>query len=395
MLESLVALLVLLPVAAGSGWLARARSEKRRDSDSTHRSSPVQADYLRGISYLVNEDADRAIETFVRVLEVDNETAETHLALGNLFRRQGDIDRALRLHQNLVARPNLAPVHRHQARYELARDYLKAGVLDRAEDLFTQLVDRQAFAERSLNGLITIHEQVRDWNRAIGATQHLERVRRTSLRPIVAQYYCELAELAAADGDDTEAARQLKAARQAFRGCVRISLIAGRLAENERNYRGAIRAYREVLTQDGAFATEILEPIRRCFAASDDPAGYVRFLQAFMAEVDGAAGHVAYARYLQDAGRLDEAIAHLSRYQEAEASWLGFYHLLELAFADPRSSLTGPLDNLRRSLARIIEQEPSYRCGHCGFSGQYLHWQCPSCRQWNTMVPRRDIRPGE
>lgn len=395
MLDSLLALLVLLPAAAGSGWWARGRSERRRRAEYGRKPSPVHADYLRGIRYLVNEEADRAIETFIRVLDVDDETAETHLALGNLFRRQGDIDRALRLHQNLVARPNLASTHRNQARYELACDYLKAGVLDRAEGLFVELLDQQEFAERCLNGLIAIHEKVRDWDQAIVATQHLERVRGASLRPIVAQYYCELAEQSAAEGDDDKAARYLKAARQAYRECARISLIAGRVAERNREYRSAIRAYREVLAQDVAFATEILEPMRRCFDASDDAIGYVDFLQAFMVEVDGAAGHVAYARHLQRVGRLDEAIAHLSRYLQSEASWIGFYHLLELASADPRSSLTGPLDSLRQSLARIIDQEPTYRCGHCGFSSRYLHWQCPSCRQWNTMVPRRDIRPGE
>ncbi|WP_423823841.1 lipopolysaccharide assembly protein LapB [Salinisphaera sp. SPP-AMP-43] len=395
MLNSVLVLLVLLPVAAGSGWLARARAERRRQDAEQRSASPVHADYLRGISYLVNEDADRAIETFIRVLEVDNETAETHLALGNLFRRQGDIDRALRLHQNLVARPNLSAGHRNQARYELARDYLRAGVLDRAESLFVELVDNESFAERSLNGLITIHEQVRDWEQAIVATQHLERERGSSLRPIIAQYYCELAEQAIEAEDSERARRMLKSARHAYRGCARISLVGGRLAESHRDFRTAIRAYHEVLVEDPAFATEILEPMHRCFAASDDDSGYVRFLQEFMAQIEGAAGHVAYARHLRSTGRIDEAIAHLSRYLQHEASWIGFYHLLELASADPRSNLTGPLDNLRQSLARIIEREPLYQCGHCGFSGRYLHWQCPSCRQWNTMVPRRDIKPGD
>lgn len=395
MVDGLIALLVLLPAAAGSGWMARLRWEKNRERDREKPSASVHADYLRGISYLVNEDADRAIETFIRVLEVDDETAETHLALGNLFRRQGDIDRALRLHQNLIARPHLAPSHRNQARYELARDYLKAGVLDRAEDLFTGLIEYKAFAQRSLTGLITIHEQVRDWEQAIAATQRLERVRGASLRPIIAQYHCELAEQAAAGGDGAEAYRRLKLARQAYRGCARISLIAGRIAEGNREYRSAIRAYREVLTQDIAFASEILAPMRRCFEASDDAAGYLDFLQTFMVEVEGVAGHVAYAEYLERDHRIDEAIAHLSRYLQSDASWIGFYHLLELASADQRSQLTGPLDSLRQSLARIIDREPIYRCGQCGFSGRYLHWQCPSCRQWNTMAPRHDIRPGE
>lgn len=386
--------LLLLPVAAVSGWLARGRADKRAGLGRSDDASAVNADYLRGISQLVNDDADRAIATFSRLLEVDNDTVETHLALGNLFRRQGDIDRALRLHQNLVARPNLALEHRNQARFELAQDYLRAGVLDRAEDLFRELVDQAPFETRSLTGLITIHEKVRDWDSAITDTRRLEKVRHTSLRPILAQYYCELAEQALQGGEPRQVQSQLKSARQAFVDCARISLIAGTLAAKNDDPRGAIRAYRRVAQQDSAFVYEIIEPVRRCFESLGDASGYAEFLLDVMAVYQGAQPHVAYARLLSRQDRADEGIAHLSRYLQEEPSWIGFYHMLDLAASDHQSGLTGPLDSLRLSLGEIIEREPLYHCGQCGFSGGYLHWQCPSCRQWNTMAPVRDVRPG-
>lgn len=393
-MPSIWVLLILLPVAAVSGWWARAKAERRANHDDAPDAPRVHADYLRGISELVNDDADRAIATFSRLLEVDNDTVETHLALGNLFRRQGDIDRALRLHQNLVARPNLALEHRNQARFELAQDYLRAGVLNRAEDLLRELVDQELFLVRSLNGLIAIHEKVRDWQSAIEATRQLEKARGSSLRPILAQYYCELAEEASQERDPGQAQTHLKSARQAFADCARISLVSGYLAEQADDPRTAIRAYRRVVRQDVAFVHEIIQPVRRCFDALDDASGYAEFLLDVMSAYEGAQPHVAYARLLSGQNRTDEGIAHLSRYLQEEPSWIGFYHMLDLAASAQQGGLTGPLDSLRLSLAEIIEREPLYLCGHCGFSGRYLHWQCPSCRQWNTIAPLRDVRPG-
>lgn len=390
MLDGIWVLLLLLPLAAASGWYVRGRT---RDSDEP--APPVNADYLRGISHLVNDDADRAIATFVRLLEVDNDTAETHLALGNLFRRQGEVDRALRVHQNLVARPNLKAAHRNQARYELAQDYLRAGVLDRAENLFRELADQNLFLERSLSGLVVIYEQERDWDQAIATTRRLETVRGTSLRPVIAQYFCELAEQARGQSDTDLAQRYLKSARQSFRDCARASLIAGAIAEHAGDHRNAIRAYRQVLRQDADFISEIIAPMQRCFEALDDERSYAQFLRELMPLYDGAHPHVAYARLLHRQHKTDEAIAHISQYLQSEPNWIGFYHLLDLTWAQTRSNLTGPLESLRQSLGRIIERQPTYHCGQCGFSGRYLHWQCPSCRQWNTVAPVRDVRPGE
>lgn len=383
-------LLALLPLAAASGWYVRGRAERGDDA-----APPVNADYLRGISQLVNDDADEAIAAFVRVLEVDNDTAETHLALGNLFRRQGEVDRALRIHQNLVARPNLKAALRTQARYELGQDYLRAGVLDRAESLFRELADQNLFLERALSGLIAIYEQQRDWEQAIETIRRLETVRGTSLRPVIAQYFCELAEQAREDGQVDDARRHLKLARQSFRDCGRASLIGGRMAEHAGDFRTAVRVYRQVIRQDIDFVGEIIEPLRRCYQALDDMNGYAQFLREVMPLYDGAHPHVAYARFLHHQHKTDEAIAHISQYLQGEPNWIGFYHLLDLTWSQTRSTLTGPLDSLRQSLGQIIERQPTYHCGQCGFSGRYLHWQCPSCRQWNTIVPVRDVRPAE
>ena len=389
MLDGYWLVLLLLPAAAASGWYLRGRMRRPEE-----RPPHVHPDYLRGISHLVNDDADKAIEVFVRLLEVDNETVETHLALGNLFRRQGEVDRALRVHQNLVARPNLKPVHRNQARFELAQDYLRAGVLDRAENLFRELVDQGMFLERALSGLVAIYEAERDWQQAIETTRRLESVRGHSLRPVIAQYFCELADNERAAGDAQAALRHIKSARGEFRECVRASLLRGEIEEAAGDHGAAIKAYRQVLKQDVDFVTEILAPMERCFLARDDFDGYRRFLEEVIQRYEGPAPHIALARLLERQRRNDEAIAHLSDYLQATPNWIAFYHLLDLTWSGTRTGLSGPLDSLRQSLRQVIDRQPLYHCGHCGFSGRYLHWQCPSCKQWNSVAPVRDVKPS-
>src|SRR5699024_6972554 len=242
-------------------------------------------------------------------------------------------------------------------------------------------------------GLITIYEQERDWSRAIGITRRLEKARGYALRPVIAQYYCELAEQARESGTRNELRQYLKQARAAYKDCVRASLLRGALAEQDHDPRLAIRIYRQVIKQDPEFASEVIEPLRRCYSGLHDLRGYAADLQYMMAASDTAHAHVAYARLLHEQGRTDEGIAHLSRYLHEQANWIGFNQLLNLTRARTHGGLTGPLDSLRQSLNHIVERQAIYHCGHCGFSGRYLHWQCPSCRQWNSMVPLRDIQP--
>ena len=185
--DPIVWLVLLLPVAAASGWWARARAEQTSDS-KRDTDSGVTRDYVSGITHLANDDAERAIETFSRVLAVDDDTVETHLALGNLFRRQGEIDRALKVHQNLITRPQLSNRQRNHARFELACDYLRAGVLDRAERLFGDLADDDVHGQQSLSRLLGIHEQTREWQSAIEVAGRLftetdENSRRTLPQP--------------------------------------------------------------------------------------------------------------------------------------------------------------------------------------------------------------------
>ncbi len=382
--------LLLLPLAAATGWIIGRRSAYQ----SKTRPVSVNPDYLKGLRHLVNEDADKAIEVFVRLLEVDNETVETHLALGNLFRRQGEVDRALKIHQNLVARPNLEPMHRNQACYELARDYLRAGVLDRAENLYRDLAEQGIFRERSLEGLVSIYEQERDWAQAIETSRRLESAQGHSLRPVIAQYYCEMAEQLRRRKEHEAAMKHLQLALQEHPDCVRASLMEGQIEEQNKNYRKAIKAYLRIVRQDQEFIGEILEPLERCYIALDDQAGWHKQLGQLLQQFDGASARVAMARMLVREGEINEAVEYLAEYLQQHPSWLGFHHLLELSQDNISATLSAPLEGLRTALQQMIAASPNYHCGNCGFDGPSLHWQCLSCKSWNSLSPVKDVLPA-
>lgn len=380
--------LVLLPVAAATGWyLARRTYRKSAQTDPV-----LTSDYLSGLNYLVNEDADKAIQVFTRLLEVDHDTVEIHLALGNLFRRQGEVDRALRIHQNLVARPNLSDQHRNQARYELACDYLRAGVLDRAEDLFQELSRIREFRDRALSALIGVYEQERDWQRALEATRELEAVRGHSLRPVIAQYLCEMAAGARQRRDLASATSLLGQAYAEYRECVRASLMQGEIEEGQGNHEKALVCYRRVLEQDVEFSGEIIDPLIRCYTALLETETLHEQLESIGQRYDGPAPRIAMARLLAQAGQTDAALKYLAATLQTNPSWLGLDQLLQLApkVADP---LQASLDSLRAALKRVTDASPRYQCSHCGFHARSLYWQCPGCRQWNSVTPLKDVIP--
>jgi lipopolysaccharide biosynthesis regulator YciM len=171
-------------------------------------------------------------------------------------------------------------------------------------------------------------------------------------------------------------------------------LVQGEIAEAAEDWQAAIKAYRNVIKQDVEFATEILKPLERCYAKLEDVRGYQRFLEDLIKRYEGAAPHVALAQLFARQDDHAGAVMHLSEYVQESPNWIGFYYLLELTWTDAHSSLSGPLDSLRESLRQVIERQATYLCGHCGFSGRYRHWQCPSCKQWNSIAPVRDVTPA-
>lgn len=180
-------ILVCIAIAWFLGYRARPKIELPRKMN-------VPRDYLIGLNFLLNEETDKAVDIFIKMLEVDSDTVETHLTVAKLFRRRGEVDRAIRIHQNLIARPQLEREYREQSLYELGQDYLSAGMHDRAERIFLDLVNTKSHSMQALQTLIDIYQQGKDWNNAIQMAAKYESISRQNMQPVIAQYYCELAD---------------------------------------------------------------------------------------------------------------------------------------------------------------------------------------------------------
>ena len=292
-MSELALLFLLLPIAAFSGWYVARRGSERT---SGARVSELSSNYFRGLNYLLNEQQDKAIEVFLKLAEYNRDTVETHLALGNLFRRRGEVDRAIRVHQNLIARPSLTDEEKTVALLELGEDYMRAGLLDRAETLFSDLVAMDALASSALTHLVSIYQHERDWIKAIDNATRLEAATGESCGPMIAQFHCELAEQARARSDWVEARGSLDAALAAQGDCVRASMILGHIEAANDNFAAAIEAFEHVAELDVDYVPEILSPLLDCYAKAQSMQRAEDFLLRMTERHQGVSPVLALAR---------------------------------------------------------------------------------------------------
>ena len=375
---------LLLPVAAASGWYAARRSQDR----DRRRLTP---DYFRGLHYLLNDQPDRAIEVFIKVLEIDEETAETQLALGNLYRRRGEVDRAIRLHQNLVARPALTEDLRQEAHLELAQDYLSAGVLDRAEEIYRELAGAKVHRVQALRHLLDIYEQEKDWGQARSTARELAEATGTEQGAVISQYLCEGALQVLTRGRKDEALKLLRAAREAHPACARASLHEGDILSSRGSFDLALAAYRRIEDQDADYLPEVIGRIRRCFDNLGRPEAARGYLERVLDRYGGMTVMLALAEMIREERGNSSAIHFMLDVLAKRPTVRGFNRLLDFASDSSSADVPDHLEVMKGLLAQLMNDRPVYQCRHCGFAARSLHWQCPGCKHWNTVRPVRGV----
>ena len=389
----------LLFVAIAIGWYLGRRSAPR-----TVAGSDLPSQYYKGLNYLLDGRPDGAIDSFINALEVNSETLETHIALGNLLRKKGEVDRAIRIHQNLLARPSLPRAQVHQAHLELARDYISAGLLDRAERLLLDLVQESPEQRRSsLRHLLEIYQSEREWSRAIEIANALL-PRKTLLggqsgpdrgQPVsvaLAHYYCELA-CEKRDAGDLPAARKLlQQALAQDKQCVRASILLGEVECESGQYKQAVKALRRVRQQDPEYVPETISILRRCYAELNDDKSLKAYLQDCLGSDPTAPLVLAIAEDMRQSEGNEAAGDFLSAQLADRPSLRGLARLISLQLDATESPARENLSLLQVLVERLIAERPAYRCGHCGFAGQQLHWFCPGCKHWGTMKTIRGTR---
>ncbi|MFA5960323.1 MAG: lipopolysaccharide assembly protein LapB [Tatlockia sp.] len=375
---------LLLPAAAWSGWWLASRNYANKQQQGLR----LSHEYVVGLNYLLNEQPDKAVDLFIKLLEVDSETVETHLALGSLFRRRGEVDRAIRIHQNLIARPQLSLRERKEALMALGQDYMSAGVFDRAERIFLEVVDLGGSREtRSLHGLLAIYQQEKSWEKALDIIKKLESSIGQSMHTQVAHYYCEIAGQALKNKGFDKAQQATKQALSIDKMSVRASLMQASLDMQNGRYKQAIRTLKRVPEQDPEFLSEIIDPLVTCYRELDAMEECVEYLQHTLSEHPRASTIFVIGEFLRQEKNLDQAIEFLSDKLSTYPSIRGLNRLICWHLETAQGKLRDKLQMLHDITSKFLENKPIYRCGHCGFGGKHLHWHCPSCKQWGRMKP--------
>jgi lipopolysaccharide biosynthesis regulator YciM len=386
--ESAFLLAGLLFVAAALGYFF-ARFGEQDDEQVTP--DQLSADYLKGLNYVLNEEPDRAVELFTRMAELDEEALETHFALGSLFRKRGEVDRAIRVHQNLMARPSLSRAQKDQAEAALAEDYLSAGLFDRAEKMFEKLVTSPDFREQALTRLIRIYEVTKEWTQAIDIHSQLEKVGAKDLdagqgASPVAHYYCELAEIARSARDFTAARDMLKHADAVRNGTVRSIFIQADIAHDSAHEKDAIRLYKKVAANKPDLLVEVIPKLAASCRAAESDGELSKFLRKVLDKDSEQIGAVAMAAVrdlsIDDPVMLDA----LSQFIAGDGTLSELIDIDRLEHADG-TQRTEILDRVRAALKRIVGSRPAYHCDQCGYGSLILQWQCPGCRAWETVKP--------
>ena len=373
--------------------LAQLRNKGAR---RTHRSTKdLYHDYFVGLNYLLRDEPDEAIDTFIKGLEVNGETIETHLALGTLLRRRGKVDKAIQVHQELLGRSGLSSEFADSVRLELSNDYVAAGLLDRAERLLKELLsDGNPMRWDALAQLATLYQIEKEWAQAIDAvnqlTQNPKYRKDKALRSVAAHYCCELAQSALSDGDLQGARDKVRNAFHFDRNSGRAGLLLAIIEQRSNNLEKAVKELVRVGVSHPLLVTELLEPLELCFA--EDQNGEISgslksVLFQLLEECPRASVLLKAVQLVKEEEGEEAAIQALAEGLRKNPSLRACQVLLENQMQYCQEESHRYLRLAIETLQQYLDSKPGYRCDHCGFETRKLYWQCPSCQKWDKLGP--------
>ena len=376
--------LLALPLFFALGWLAARVDIKQLLLESR----ALPRSYFKGLNFLLNEQPDKAIEAFIEVVKVDPQTVELHFALGSLFRRRGEVERAIRMHQNLVERPDLAAEQKLAALFELAQDYFKAGLLDRAEELFLKL-EPTGYAEQALRFLLEIYEQEKEWHKAIDIAGRLETVTGRSHQKEIANFCCELATNEMMHSRPEAARPHLEEALAHHRLCVRANLLLGDLETAAGRHEAAIDAWKRIESQSPQHLALVSERLYNAYKQRGKIEEGVNLLRGYLAKYPSLDLLNAVFQGMVESRGTDEAYRLARDELRRMPTLLGLDKLLEAQMLEAPPDRRRDLELVKELVNQHTRGLAMYKCDNCGFRARQYYWHCPACAAWETYSPRR------
>jgi len=361
-------------------FLARRRFKKQK------KQLRFSNDYFQGLNYLLNDEQDKALDIFIQLVETDWETIDTSLALGALFRRKGEIDKAIKLHQNLLARPSLPLEYKGTVLFALAKDYLQAGWLDRAEALFIEVLESDDYTQEAQQCLMNIYEQEQEWENAINIARRFQSRGDVKLARTTAHYYCELSLQVLQQNDLKEAEALATQALTTDKDCVRASILLADLAINRGRYQKAIRFLRQVEVQNVQLIPLVVDRLILCYRNISNLPKALSFLRGLDKKYKEIYLVPVIASLIEELYGKQDALHFLSEAVHEQPTLRSLDILLQL-----QSPKIDRRENLLPSVvSAITDKNHDYQCKHCGYTANTHVWLCPSCHSWSSMAPTLD-----
>lgn len=375
--------LLVLPLFFTLGWLA-ARVDMNQ---LLNESSALPAAYFKGLNFLIKEQHDKAIEAFIEAVKSNTESLELHFALGSLFRRRGEVDRAIHLHQNLLDRPQLSELQKTAIMAELAQDFLKAGLFDRAESLFRKLCDAPSYQQPALRSLLDIYIREREWLRAIEIAQELQLLSGVPFHKEIAEFQCELAA-----SDPEHAEQHLAAALQVNPYCIRANLMRGDMARTQGDHQQAIAAWTCIEHQKPQYLGLVATRLLQSYQALNRGEEGLSLLKGWVKKHNlPAVLNVVYEATLEREGAL--AAAELARLELEKRPSLNILDRLLQALEISQTMTQHDVPLMKNTVRYFLGNSRSFCCDQCGFKARQYYWQCPGCNGWETFPPEPKEQP--
>lgn len=388
-------LFLLLPIAALYGWYMGQRSAKKDQDDIKNQFS---RDYVTGLNFLLSNQQEKAVDLFLSMLQkqesenqITNESQfEAELMLGNLFRSRGEVDRALRIHQALENNDNYSFEQKLLAKQQLAKDFMAAGFYDRAENYYITLLDEPEFAIHSLSQLIVIYQKTREWKKAINVAEKLLKISPESDTKAISHFYCEYAQTQKSDSKIFLSL--LNKALEYSPNCSRASILLGDYFFDQQDFSTACNYFEQVLEQDPAYISEILDKIGQCYEKLNEPAQFELFLIKANQIKHNSSVDLALANLIENKDGAEAAQARLYQQVRYFPNMITFHRFIYYQMNEAEEGRgKESLLLLHNMVGDRIQKGFQYRCLNCGYQSYRLTWYCPSCRQWESIKPIQSI----
>ena len=374
--------LLLLPVLILAAWLLL-----RNRGSQPGATYSCSAEYFKGLNYLLNDEQGKALDIFVKLVESDWEIIDTHFALGKIFRKNGEIDKAIKIHQGLIARPSLPEKYRSRVLLELGYDYLGAGWFDRAEGLFKEVLIHDKSSEKARRNLILIYQQEKDWHKAIDIAVDLFGENPSDIGPMISQYYCELADIAKVKGDVKQVEHNAKQALRYDSASVRASMMLAEQSMDRGDYKQAIRHIELIEEQDAEFLPVVLDQLIECYDHLNDPDTLLKYLDELEEKHDLLGLQEKHAVVVERYKGKEAVIGYLTKRLKKHPSIQGMHHLLAYKSNDASAGDVALFIDLKSALVKMKHGDSEFQCHHCGFQANTLYWLCPGCQSWGEVKP--------